>query len=203
MKFIDFIDTYREPIFTLQDLEILGLKISTVQLSQWSKKGYLIKIRNGVYVFSERKNSLSLETLSHFIYEPSYISLERALFQYGLIPEMVYGSTAITTRKTATFENAFGVFVFRNIKKELFFGYTKIAEGNNVYFLAEKEKALLDYLYLNSSKINNLDDINELRLNETVLKEFEQKKLGDYGKIFDSKKLDKICKLIFKNYANF
>jgi len=181
----------------LQDLRIAGTEVSSVQLSQWAKNNYLIKIKNGVYVFTERKDQLSLETISHFLFEPSYISLERALSKHGLIPEIVYNCTAISARKTKTIKNIFGVFIFRSIRQDLFFGYDKIKENNNVYFLAEPEKALLDYLYLNSSKINNKDDVSELRLNEAILRELDRKKIDKYLKLFNSKKLERICALIF------
>jgi predicted transcriptional regulator of viral defense system len=199
MKYIDFINTFKEPIFTLQDLKIAGVDISSVQLSQWSKSNYLIKIKNGVYVFSERKDKLSMEAISHLLFDPSYISLERALSKHGVIPEIIYNCTAITTRKTMTIKNDFGVFIYRNIKKDLFFGYNKINENGNVYLLAEPEKAILDYLYLNSSKINNKDDIAELRFNDSVLNELNKKKIKDYLKIFNSKKLEQIFALIFND----
>lgn len=197
MKYIDFFNTFKESIFTLQDLKIAGIDVSSVQLSQWSKNNYLIKIKNGVYVFSERKDQLSMESISHLLFEPSYISLERALSKHGLTPEIVYNCTAITTRKTISIENDFGIFIYRSIRKDLFFGYDKISENDNIYLLAEPEKALLDYLYLNSSKINNKDDVLELRLNETGLKELNGKRMNEYLKLFKSKKLERICALIF------
>jgi len=198
MKYIDFNNTIKDPIFTLQDLKIAGIKVSSVQLSQWAKNNYLIKIKNGVYVFSERKNLLNMETIARFLFEPSYVSLESALSKHGLIPEIVYNCTSITARKTTTIKNVFGIFIFRNIKQKLFFGYNKIEENGNVYFLAEPEKALLDFLYLNSSKINNQDDIAELRINEIGLQELDKKKMQEYLKIFSSKKLEQIYSLIFK-----
>lgn len=66
MKYIDFISTFREPIFTIQDLKIANIRVSTVQLSQWTKNGYLIKLKNGVYAFSERKDSLIMEVVFSF-----------------------------------------------------------------------------------------------------------------------------------------
>jgi len=197
MKYLDFNNKISEPIFSLQDLRIIGLNILPVQLSQWIRKGYLLKVKKGLYVFANRKNHLEMETISHYLFEPSYVSLERALSIYGLIPEIVYNVTAVTTKKTNTFKNEFGIFIFRNLKKELFFGYEKIQEGANVYLLANPEKALLDYLYLNSAKINNRDDISELRLNEFELQELDRKKIETYLKIFKSKKLERLCALIF------
>lgn len=197
MKYLDFINLFQYPIFSLQDLRIAKIKILPTQLSQWIKKGYLIKLKNGIYVFSERKNQLNPETVSHFLFEPSYISLESALAKYGLIPEIVYNITAITTKKTNTIKNIFGIFIFRSLKKDLFFGFNKVKENENIYFLAEPEKALLDYLYLNSSNIKNQNDIQELRLNADGLKNLDQKKIKFYLKLFKNKQLKKIYSLIF------
>lgn len=197
MKYIDFFNTFKAPIFLLQDLKIAKIDISPVQLSQWAKNSYLIKVKNGVYVFSERKDNLSMELISHFLFQPSYVSLERALAKHGLIPEIVYNCTAITAKKTLTIKNDFGLFIYRSIRKDLFFGYNKVVENNSMYLLAEPEKALLDYLYLNSAKINKLDDVLELRLNEIELKELDRKKIDKYLKLFKSKKLERICALIF------
>lgn len=130
------------------------------------------------------------------------MSLERALSRYGLIPEIVYNCTSVTSKKTTTIKNSFGVFIFRSLKKELFFGYDKINDNGQVYFLAEPEKALLDYLYLNSAKINNKDDVEELRLNDASLKELDGQKIKEYLKIFNSRKLEKILTLIYKTDVN-
>lgn len=197
MKYIDFINKYLKPIFTAQDLRIAGIDILPVQMSKWVKKKYLIKLKKGVYAFRARKNELMPETISHYMYEPSYISLERALATYGIIPEMVYNTTAVTVHKTLNIQNELGIFIYRKIKKELFFGYNRMQAGNNFYLIAEPEKALLDYMYLNSAQINNQDDIKELRLNEFNLQVLDMEKFKKYLHIFNSKKLNKIYKLIF------
>lgn len=197
MKYIDFYNKIKEPVFSVQDLRVAGLQILPVQLSQWVRQGYLLKLKNGVYVFAERREQLSVETISHYLYEPSYVSLDRALSIHGLIPEIVYNVTAITSRKTATIKNDFGLFIYRSIKPELFFGYQKNTDGANIYLLAEPEKALLDYLYLNSARISTRGDIDELRLNEFELRELNQEKIKTYLQIFKSKKLERLCAWIF------
>lgn len=198
MKYIEFIKKIKDPIFSLQDLKLLKLKVYPYQLSMWNKKGYLIKVKNGLYVLSEKKNELSNEFISFNLYQPSYVSLEWALSKYGLIPEMVYNCTSVTTKTTRVFKNSFGFFSFRHIKKELFFGYKTVNDKGEVYLIAEPEKALFDYLYLNLSKIKNQADINELRLNEFEIKKLNKSKIKKFSSLANNKKLDKILKLIFK-----
>ncbi len=196
MKYIELIKKLKDPIFSLQDLKLTGLNIYPYQLSEWSKKGYIIKLKNGVYALAEKKELLKSEYIAFNLYQPSYVSLEWALAKYGLIPEMVYNCTSVTTKTTRVFKNEFGMFSFKRVKQELFFGYNKINDNGLVYLMAEPEKALADYVYLNSSRINNKEDIQELRLNEFALKGLSRKKLKKYFLAADNKKIMKILKLL-------
>lgn len=197
MKYQDFYKTIKKSYFSRLDIDILGLNVYNCQISLWAKKGYIERIRRGLYVFSDRKDEALLEEMSFLIYEPSYISLEFALSHYGFIPEMVYSITAVTPKTTRKFSNRFGNFIYRKISPSLFFGYQVMETKNGKYLLAEPEKALLDYFYLNSKNINSKEDIEGLRLNcEIVKNTIDRKKLEFYLKKFDSKKMQKILKII-------
>jgi hypothetical protein len=83
---------------------------------------------------------------------------------YGLIPEYVVAVTNVTTGRPRTFEIFLGDFIFRHIKKELFFGYKLIdVENNQSAFIASPEKSLLDLLYLTPGS-DDLSYLRELRL---------------------------------------
>lgn len=192
MKYIDLISKITDPIFSIQDLALMGIKIYPYQLSAWSQKKYIQKLKNGLYAISERAKNLKMETIAFNLYQPSYISLEWALFRYGLIPEIVFNPTSVTAKTTRTFKNSFGLFSYRHLKKELFFGYRKINENGQVYLIAEPEKALLDYLYLNSPKIKSSKDIKELRFNEIEIEKLDKTKLQKYAKITNNKNLQKL-----------
>lgn len=111
---------------------------------------------------------------------------------------MVYNCTSVTAKTTRTFQNSFGLFSFRHMKKELFFGYKKINDNGQVYLIAEPEKALFDYVYLNLSKINGQEDIDELRLNKFELKKLNKNKIKKFSSFANNKKLDLTLRLIFK-----
>lgn len=196
MRYIDLINKITDPIFSIQDLALMGIKIYPYQLSLWSQKKYIQKLKNGLYVVSERSKNLKMETIAFNLYQPSYISLEWALFKYGLIPEIVFNPTSVTAKTTRTFKNSFGLFSYRHLKKELFFGYRKVSANNQIYLIAEPEKALLDYLYLNSSKIKTPEDIEELRFNEIEIKKLNKEKLRKYAKMANSKNLQKLINQI-------
>lgn len=197
MKYQDLVNSIKDPWFSLQDLKLLGATVFPYQITDWTKKGYIVPLKRGLYLFSERAEKVSIFNASFLLYQPSYISLERALSFYGLIPEMVYAVTAITPKTTRTFENSLGLFLYRHIKKELFFGYQKIENDQDVYLMAEPEKALLDYLYLNSARLKSKEDVGEMRFNQALIKALDKKKLSQYQKLFASSRLEEILKLIY------
>ena len=53
---------------------------------------------------------------------------------------------------TRRFENPFGVFDYRNIKQEAFFGYRTATYGEAEILVAEPEKALLDHWHLTAGE---------------------------------------------------
>jgi predicted transcriptional regulator of viral defense system len=126
-----------------------------VQLSRWVKAGKLIQLKRGVYVFSETYNhvNVSLPYAANILKKPSYISLEKALEMHTLIPEAVKVYTSVTPMRSARFVNPLGVFNYRHIHKQLFWGYDSVAENHQVGFVASPEKALLDLFYVKRLKV--------------------------------------------------
>lgn len=198
MKYIDLFKKINSPVFSLNDLRLEGFTVYPYQLNSWLKKGYIIKLKSGFYVFSDRQKEISNEYISFLLYQPSYLSLEWALSKYALIPEMVYGFTAISTKTTRTFKNDFGFFTYRHIKKEMFFDYKKVEDKGQIYLIAEPEKALVDYLYFNSAQIKNEGDVEELRFNEFELKKLNKNKIIKIAEIANNKALDRAIELCFQ-----
>jgi len=163
MKYNELTAAIKSPVFSRNDLELSGYKVFDYQLSLWVKKGYLVRLKNGIYAFSREKEKLRGEGIAFLLYQPSYLSLESALSWYGFIPEIVYAYTSVTARITRTFENACGRFIYRHMKSELFWGYAEMKTEYGPYLLAEPEKALLDYIYLNLEILEPLKDVRYLR----------------------------------------
>jgi predicted transcriptional regulator of viral defense system len=123
-----------------------------------------VTLKRGLYIFADKK--VDKVEIARCLYSPCYISLEYALNMYGLIPDVPFAMTMVTPKATRKFNTVFGQFIYRNIKKEVFFGFDEET------LIAEKEKALVDYLYLNSShlvpsvifwkelRLQNLDDFD-------------------------------------------
>lgn len=162
------------------------------RLSEWQKKGYLKKIVKGYYVFSDLKiNESALFIIANKILDPSYISLEMALSFHGLIPESVYGITSVTSRKPYKIISSIGRFDYRQIKPELMFGYQLIQYQSHNFKIAEIEKAVLDYFYVNA-KLNSESEFEELRINqETFQERVDIEKMKHYLAQFKNKALER------------
>jgi predicted transcriptional regulator of viral defense system len=144
------------------------------QLSRWVKAGSLIQIRRGLYTFSAEYGQTRPHpfALANQMKKASYVSLQSALAYYHLIPEYVAQVTSITTGRPETVSNPLGDYIFKHIKKELFYGFQTIemVKGQLV-FIASPEKALLDLVYL-TAKTDLPNYLQELRLqNADILKE--------------------------------
>ena len=192
MKYEDLALLIKTPIFSKNDIVLAGGKIYDYQLTRWVKKGYLLKIKNGIYIFKRDYEKIKGEEIAAAIYQPSYLSLESALSAYGLIPEIVYSYVSVTGKTNRTFDNKFGHFIYRHLKPELFWGYREVRTISGWYLIAEPEKAIIDYLYLNLSKINSESDFENLRFNEDRLCEtLNRDKFLQYLQAFEIKKLKK------------
>lgn len=179
-----------QKIFSLQDIYTLFPNFRQETLYDWERQGYVKKIRNNNYTFSDIKfQDLDYFIVSNKIYEPSYITLESALNYYGIIPESVLKFTAVTTRKTNNFETDFGTYTYRSVRNDLFWGYKLIEQDNIGIKIAEPEKVILDYLYLNPTA-SSIEDFESLRFNTDILQEIiDQEKLLKYLNIFSNEKL--------------
>jgi hypothetical protein len=111
-----------------------------------------LRLKKGLYAFAKDAEKLKSEEVACQLYQPSYISLESALAWYGFIPEMVYAHVSVTAEISRRFDNFFGHFIYRHIKKNLFWGYTVIPTEFGHYLLAEPEKAIL---YLRTREPSN------------------------------------------------
>ncbi len=170
----------------------------------WTKKGLLVRLRQGFYTFPEYKSKPDFNLyFANRIYRPSYVSLHTALAFYGMIPEAVVQITSVTSLKTANFNNPFGEFSYKSVRNELMFGYDlkPIADGRTLQ-LAKPEKALLDLLYLYFF-YNTTEDLEELRLDEDFMQvEFNWELMQTYTLQFKNKALEKRVKLLSNTYKS-
>jgi len=164
MKYLEFKNALREfPIISLTHISNIsrGTRTLKTQLVGWQKKGLVIKLKRGLYVLNERDRKIepSRIFLANALYSPSYVSTIYALGYYDLIPEKVVDVTSVTTKKTAKFTNPFGTFIYQHLKTNLFFGFKEMEDENGFpVLIAEPEKAVLDFIYLNLHDFKSKDE---------------------------------------------
>lgn len=179
-------------VFNLNDIRKIDAGFDLRRLSEWREKGYVKMIRRGHYAFAGlQMNESVLFLMANKIYAPSYVSLEMAMSHYSLIPESVYGITSVATRKTNHFQSDYGEFMYRHIKPQLMFGYALIGYQGQTYKIAEVEKAILDYFYLNPH-LSSEHDFDGLRFNADEFgRQANRNKLRSYLNAFGNKSLTK------------
>jgi predicted transcriptional regulator of viral defense system len=132
------------------------------------EKGILKKIEKGMYINASKPPD-TYEIANH-LYSPSYISLESALYRYGIVTQAPYVVTSVTPKKTKR-KGAEGIdFEYVHIAPKYFFGYYK---DKNI-LIASREKAVLDLLYLTAKKSRSFN------LGNIDLKEIDRKRFNAY-----------------------
>jgi len=159
MKFLELRNKIKDNLFTFEDVvKYFALeKEATIrqQLSRFVGSKLIFSIKKGLYCFDPKKvNPLFLANL---LYQPSYVSGLTALFFYGMVPDIPQIIVSVTTITKKTFHLLLGDFVYFKIKPELYFGFEVIKIKENYVRIATKEKALLDFVYLN--KIKEMKDL--------------------------------------------
>ncbi len=185
------------PYFTLSQLALVykDRKSAAVVVSNKLRQKKIFNIRESIYISDKKYNELVISRKVHIfsefcatnlIYTPSYLSTEYVLFINNIITENVYTTTLITTKKTATFQNIFGKFLYQSIKKSFFGDYEIVKKDGWLVYQATPEKALFDYLYLKKWVVFSESYIRELRLNlgnidfkvfERIVKKYPSKKI--------------------------
>ena len=159
-----------------------------VQLHRWIKSGRLLPLRRGMYTFADRyrRQELSPLFVANEIYRPSYLSGLWVLSFFGLIPEMVTTYTSVTPRVPRSFTNYLGTYRYSHVKQGLFFGFgRKEVQGHQIW-LADPEKALLDYWHLESGEWTK-ERLMTIRFQQGDM--IELQKLLDYAGRFSSPRL--------------
>lgn len=188
-KFLKKLKEIGKSYYTLADLSKIypGKKDSLkVLLSRLTKKKKILRLKRDVYILPEKFSEI--EKIANQIYFPSYLSFESALSFFGVLSQIPYSlifATLLKPKKITLLDTS---IEYRQIKKELFFGYFL----KNGLYLASPEKALLDLLYfvsLGKLKTNSKNiDFSKIR----------KKKLFKYLDKYPLKTKN-LVKEIFKN----
>lgn len=185
------------PVFSIREIDKQFPGFDSRRLVEWQAKGYIWKLRNRYYCFSNTEIAENLlYKIANVLYRPSYVTLETALARYGFIPEGVFQIVSGTTLKTQTFSTPLGDFVYRRLKPKLFFGYHPEPCQDYHYAIAGPEKTLIDYLYLHP-QIQDVADFRMLRWNKLAINEqINMAELRAYESLISSKALSRRLRIM-------
>ncbi len=186
----DILTIFRSPSTVFTPKEILlasGQDADAIkrQLHYYAKKGELYRIRRGFYAKDKNYDRLELATK---IFTPAYISFETILSEAGVIFQH-YKTIFVATYQTREIECDNQLYSFRKIRDEILIDSAGLENKGN-YFVATKERAFLDLLYLN--KDYHFDNLSPL----------DFKKVELLLPIYRNKRMVKQVETYFKNYKS-
>ena len=177
------------------------------KISDLLRKGIILRVKKGLYIFGRdyrRGGHYSRELLANWIYGPSYVSLEFALQHYGMIPEWVKAVTSVTIGRSKRFHTPVGLFIYRQIPMAAFrIGMTRETVDKETSFLiATPEKALADKVrddrgtgvQSRSQMMTYL--LEDLRVDETALRDLDAEQLGRIGQRYHSRKIRLLAEVV-------
>lgn len=138
-----------QPISTQVLLGLLrGYNRPYDKIMEMVNQGILVQLRRGLYMTSPLVSKITPEPflIANHLYGPSYISLDSALFHWGLIPERVFEISCVTPKisKKIMVQNA--VYSYTHLPIAYYpLGVQSIAlTKTQTVLIASPEKALCD-----------------------------------------------------------
>jgi hypothetical protein len=159
----DYISTLlrsNNTVFTFKELSLIwnetDIKLTKKRVYRYTKMGKLYPIRKGIY--AKDKNYDKLE-LANKIFTPAYISLETVLSREGVVFQH-YDPIFVISYLSREISCNGQAYVFRRMKSVILTNTFSIEKKDN-YYIASKERAFLDTIYLNKNyHFDNLSSIN-------------------------------------------
>jgi predicted transcriptional regulator of viral defense system len=151
----------------------------TQALSRQERRGLVEHISSKVY-FNYLATDATPRELVNVLRPKAYISLESALHEYGISTQSPQVLTCVTTERPREFNARTIRISYRGISSQLYWGYREIRTKYGRYQIAEPEKALLDWIYL------NLQSGVEPALDEFEFGNLSRRTLVEYAERFPS-----------------
>jgi len=118
--------------------------------------GWLRRVKQGLYLVIDSLTArsqidISLLSIANVLIKDSYISLSYALNYYQLFDQYGKVLVSVSSRENKRYIFDGYTFKFSKVKKDMYFGFTEKMENGKIIRIAEIEKAIIDYLYLDTS----------------------------------------------------
>lgn len=145
-------------------------------LRRYEARGLVEHVSRKIYI-NKLNQHFSAADLVNVLRPESYISLEWVLAERGVSSQGPAILTCVTTEYPKVFRSPSLTIVYRRIAQVLFWGFEEKITRYNRYRIAEPEKALLDWIYLNRQEglPTPLDELNLQFLNFQRLRQYAEK----------------------------
>lgn len=190
-------------IYTTQTLKNKYKDYSNInqKISLENKKNTFTYIKRGLYSDNIKVDG---PILANICLSPSYISFEKALSYYGLIPEYVsrYTSASFNKKNNKVYVLDNISFSYRDIPSSVFKeGIIYLKNEDNIrYKIANKEKALCDELY-SYYPVRSIKDLKillfeDLRINEEMFFDLDFEYIKFIAPLYHKNTLNALVKYI-------
>ncbi len=153
MRYLQLRPLREKLYFTLTELAgLLDIQQASARVlaSRYAKRGLFVRLKNNFYCLEEKWRGLTREEyllIANMLQVPSYVSFMTALWLYEAttqVPRNFFESASLKRSRRFPIRDA--AFNYYKLKKELYFDFVR----KDKVFIATKEKAFLDAVYLYS-----------------------------------------------------
>ncbi len=178
MNQYDFMEAVRNTgleVLTPRDAaRIANISINSayVLIHRLVAKGRIHAVTKGRFAISDDIFCIASQVVS-----PAYLSFTTALYLHGIFPQVINQIYVVTAKKVPSPKQIVGSDVyFVAFQPRRVFGYQKVKKGQSYVMLADREKAIVDCLYL--PRYASIGEVARIIREET----FDQTVLEDYAR---------------------
>lgn len=151
------------PVMETRDIAI-KLALSNAHaskiLTRLAQEKHIISLTKGLWAINPQINPLQIPGYLLAPYA-CYISLQTALYHYGMIDQIPRKITVVSLSRTRIIKTAIAVISVHHVNPDFFFGFEMDAQQIKI---ATPEKALLDIFYLKPAKSLWFQSLPELEI---------------------------------------
>jgi len=145
-------------------------------LRRQENNGLVERVSTKLYI-NHLNSQFSPRDLVNLLRPKSYISLESALVEKGIINQSPSALTCVAPTHPQSYHSKSANIVYRKISPNLYWGFEEKNTRYNKYLIAEPEKALLDWIYLSRQEglPTPLDEFQLQFLSVSKLRKYAEK----------------------------
>lgn len=187
------------PVFSLQDCQKWfpesSRKALILQLWRFVERGRITRLKRGLFLYHDPLARLDPRIIASRLDPRAVVSLETALHDAGMTPEIPFAVTCVTPGRTARYHyKRLGTFIFHHMKPLLFFGWSVQKLPPYPVKVARPEKALLDLFWFHRFENDPEAYVEGLRL--SIPQNFSHRLLAGYAKPYKNVKVTEMVRRV-------